>query len=547
MHGLHPVRPRRPSDPIIPKGTAALKEGLLSVWARALACVLLSLPVANPDLFWHLSAGRWMLAEGAIPRADVFSFTAYGSPWINFEWGQQLLWYAVHAAAGEWGLWGLKAALLAGAFWPVDGLLRDKGASTPARAGAAAFWAAAAIAQADLRADLPTAAFAALLLRRLESGRASFLFGFGLFALWANLHAGFAVGLAIYALYALAPRLAGGRAPEGLAPEATGAVFGSLLNPYGLEIYSVLFAHAADPSISRYVMEWGQPQWGNAFQTPLLAAIALFLAAAWMGRRRLTPPLLAVSLSFAFGASASARFGILFAAAGAAAVFSAFPRPAFVPVLTLLLAVSAAFVVPARSSLRYGLPFADRHVARAAVDHVVRERAVLGGLRLFNQYEWGGYLGWALGPGSRVFSDGRYLFLPRLAETQRALSDVGGLEALAGRWKLDGFVIKRYKWMMASTRRLKDGRELAIPRPWYFFTLPRERWALVYWDAQALVFVARDKVPAAWLAEREYRWHLPDDEPALKDARERGEIPPEALASERERWAALAAPRRPRR
>ena len=110
------------------------KEGLaLRAWAYALALLVLCLPVASPDAWWHLSAGRWIWANAAIPMSEAFSFTRAGAAWIDFEWGFQLLLYPF-GLLGDWGLWAAKALLLALAYFPVDGLLRDRKASPLARA-----------------------------------------------------------------------------------------------------------------------------------------------------------------------------------------------------------------------------------------------------------------------------------------------------------------------------------------------------------------------------------------------------------------------------
>ena len=543
MHGLHQVRARDPSDPIIAKGTASLEEGLLRAWAYALALVVFCLPVSSPDLFWHLSAGRWILAHGAVPTSDSFTFTAFGTPWLDFEWGLQPLWYAVHALGGMTALWALKAFLLGAAFWPVDGLLRDEGASPAGRAGALAFWLAAMLAQADLRADLASALFFAVLLRRLARGRASFLFGFGLFALWANLHAGFPLGLFLYALAALSARLERRAPPPGLAAEVCGAFLGSALNPYGLGLWRVLAAHASGP-MARFVLEWGAPSWHSAFQIPLLAALALVLAAAGLARRRAPLFLLGAAVVTGLAAAASARFGAYFAAAGAALVFSLFPRPRIAAVAAGLAAFSVLLVKPL-SVAGVGAAFNDHYVARRACDFVARERPALAPLRLFNQYEWGGYLGWRLGPDGRVFGDGRYLFHGQLAELQAALDSPESMADFSRRRELDGFLIRNFPDRLTSVRAYPGGSTRAFARPWHVSFFPRERWALVYWDDQALLFVDRAKVPAAWLAAHEYRWRRPGDEEALADARSRGEVPEAALAAEDARHALEVPPARP--
>jgi hypothetical protein len=486
-------------------------------------------------LFWHLSAGRWIVAHLAVPRADPFSFTAFGAPWIDFEWALQPLWYAVHAVAGLWGLWALKALLLVAAFFPVDGLLRDEDSSGLARAGALGLWLAAMLPQADLRADLVSAFFFAMLLRRLARGRASFLFGFGLFALWANLHAGFVLGFALYACASLTANFDDGVAVEGLTAEAVGAALGSLLNPYGLGLYRVLAQHASGP-MARLVMEWGPPSAHRAFQLPLLAAMAVVLGGA-LARRQLATTFLGLNALVLLSASAmSARFGAYFAAASAAFVFTAYPRPRPAVVAAGLAALSALLVVPVRQS-ELGAPFADTYVARRAADFVARERGALSGLRLFNQYEWGGYLGWVLGPDGRVFGDGRYLFHDQLGRTQDALGSPEAFAAFAQGERLDGFLIRDFPQTLPSTRAYPDGTTRSFARPWFVSFLPRERWALVWFDPQALVFVDRAKVPADWLAAHEYRWRRPGDGAALADALSRGEVPPAALAAEDARHA----------
>ena len=47
--------------------------------------------LADPDTHWHIAVGNWMLANGAVPTVDPFSFTFSGQPWIAKEWLSQLL------------------------------------------------------------------------------------------------------------------------------------------------------------------------------------------------------------------------------------------------------------------------------------------------------------------------------------------------------------------------------------------------------------------------------------------------------------------------
>ena len=144
------------------------------------------------------------------------------------------------------------------------------------------------------------------------------------------------------------------------------------------------------------------------------------------------------------------------------------------------------------------------------------------------------------GPVGRVYGDGRYLFHGQLAEAQEALSGSAPLAAFLERNRLDALLIKRYPARLPGVRVYPDGSRRELFRPWYVTYLPRERWALVWWDRRALVFVERSKVPAEWLAAREYRWLRPGDEEALADALARGEAPADAVAAERSRHDALS-------
>src|SRR6266478_2381628 len=47
--------------------------------------------LSDPDTYWHIATGKWMLVERAFPRHDVFSHTAFGQPWVCPEWLAQVI------------------------------------------------------------------------------------------------------------------------------------------------------------------------------------------------------------------------------------------------------------------------------------------------------------------------------------------------------------------------------------------------------------------------------------------------------------------------
>ncbi|MDX6769521.1 MAG: hypothetical protein SF051_08320 [Elusimicrobiota bacterium] len=497
----------------------------------------MALPLYNPDLFWHLSAGREIWTRGAIPRTDPFSFTMGGAPWVDFEWLFQLVVHAVESAGGLWGLRVFKALLLGLCWFPLAGLLKDRGVSATGRALALAFWAAAGLPQSDLRPDLFSLLFFSLLLRRLDRDEHSWLLSAPLFSLWSNLHAGFVFGLCLYAAKIVALKLERRAVPRALWLEAAAAAVGTLLNPFGARVWEVAVLHGAQgAAISRYIQEWGALSPRRPLQWPLHAALATFAAVAWRRRRELPPFLAITALPLAALTAASSRFGIFFAAAGAALVFIADKKFSVRAGLAGLAALTVLAAFPL-SRVTWTRPVADTYVARRAVEFVVREEPVFRDLRLFNTYEWGGYLGWRR-PGSKVFGDGRYLFHGQLPEVEAALASAPAFADFVARHRLDAVLIKNYPNRLPTRRRYPDGTEREFLRPWHLFLLPRERWALVHFDDQALLFVDRAKVPAVWLAAHEFRWLRPGDEDALADALGRGEVPADGVRAEASRAAA---------
>ncbi len=68
----------------------------------------------DTDLWYHLAAGRWIAAHGALPHDSFFSYVEPPRPQLAYSWLFQLTVHAVHAAAGFGGLVLLRAVLFAG-------------------------------------------------------------------------------------------------------------------------------------------------------------------------------------------------------------------------------------------------------------------------------------------------------------------------------------------------------------------------------------------------------------------------------------------------
>src|SRR5689334_4543959 len=63
----------------------------------------------DPDTYWQLATGRWILDHGAFPHTDIYSFTKFGAPWISSSWLAQVLYAACYGIAGWAGVVSLAA------------------------------------------------------------------------------------------------------------------------------------------------------------------------------------------------------------------------------------------------------------------------------------------------------------------------------------------------------------------------------------------------------------------------------------------------------
>ncbi|MDD5657606.1 MAG: hypothetical protein PHF00_10180 [Elusimicrobia bacterium] len=519
----------------------------VALWTAAVLVGLPALffPLFNPDLFWHLSAGRWMIERHRLPRADFLSFSAGGLPWTDFEWLSQLVFAAVHAAAGMAGLWLLKALALAGSWLWLDGMLARRGLTPAPRAAALAAWSAVLLPYSDIRPELFSLLLFMWLIRRLEcAGPPSWLASFGLFALWANLHGGFAAGLGLLACCAAAAlaRRRGAEFRRLLAALAAGLA-GTAANPYFLQPHLVAWRHwLMRADLAATIAEWQPMSWSRPMHWPfypMFLLLALLTAAAWRRRAAAAPwGLAAAALLLGAGAAGHQRGALYFGAAAVPAAFLLLRELGWQNARGLapgIVALSAAFVLWLAPRVEWRLPFNYRFAPTGAARFLARERKVMEPLRLYNQWEWGGYLGWTLAPWYRVFCDGRYIFHEQLAQSGQAVRSPERWRAFMAEHGLDGSLMLNLDRPFPARKRYPDGSTKPFPRPWYVFYMPKPRWALVYWDELALLFVDRGAVPADWLKAHEYRYVRPKDDAAFQEALRLKEIPAAAAEAEAER------------
>ncbi|HET6220999.1 MAG TPA: hypothetical protein VFE11_02495, partial [Dongiaceae bacterium] len=91
-------------------GSIGLSITSLPLFAGFLA-MLLQPTLFDPDYYWHIETGRWIVTHGTLPSTDLFSFTRPDQAWVLHEWLFEVVLYGVFAAFGSFGV-KLFAALL---------------------------------------------------------------------------------------------------------------------------------------------------------------------------------------------------------------------------------------------------------------------------------------------------------------------------------------------------------------------------------------------------------------------------------------------------
>jgi hypothetical protein len=92
----------------------------VAIWVGSYIC----LSVADPDLWWHIAVGKWILSHQTVPRQDYWNMFGAGQPWRAYSWSNEIVFALTDRWWGEKGLALLQLLLgvvLACALFAVNG------------------------------------------------------------------------------------------------------------------------------------------------------------------------------------------------------------------------------------------------------------------------------------------------------------------------------------------------------------------------------------------------------------------------------------------
>jgi hypothetical protein len=262
------------------------KEKLLTALAFSLVAVLAcAMPIHN-DTWWHLKAGE-MTFRGLSPFIDHFSWTADGQFFWNHSWLSQVIMFAMLYLGGPPLTTALSAVVVVATWWLV---WRECRGDAVERIVLLAVAISVSTVTWSVRPQVAIALLPVALKLTAEGRSVPLAF---VMALWANLHAGFAVAATVFVAGIAAAAIFDRTM---LRRRTIAALFGglaTLVTPLGLENWRQVVL-SVGRSRANAIIEWQPPAFGGEmlFFWGTAGALLVLLAARW---RRLDAPYVQVS------------------------------------------------------------------------------------------------------------------------------------------------------------------------------------------------------------------------------------------------------------
>jgi hypothetical protein len=433
-------------------------------------------PIAHTDVWGHLAYGRLLWESVALPSTEPLMPLSHGVPFVNSAWLSQLIAYAGYLVVGKAAITFLFAFCVAAAMAVLTRRIYSYTNSVMFALGgfALTLWVEyqqLGIQRPQIVGFLFFAILLSTLLRREWSSKNWVVVPI-MFALWANMHGSFVVGLGLLGCFAI------GRGVDLIRRTGkAGSLFhdnklrrlvlltelgavAALLNPYGLSLYAEVLSFGSNPNLQS-IIEWKSLHIGLAQgQAAAVAGLILFMVYRISPRRVSTAEVLTLAI---FGAAALWTSRMLvwwgplagcFAAIHAGAAWRKWqggevsPEPASRASLWTIVTMGIMFIFFELSHIgTVTLAMAAGKDIEKVTDQVPVSRltptAAAGYLKehppeglVFCTYEWGDYLMWAGPRDMKVFVASHCHLVP-----EDVWNDYMGIIEMRGSWLA---MLKRY-------------------------------------------------------------------------------------------------------
>jgi hypothetical protein len=442
MPASHPVPSYSPDSSVMSRGwitrfwqqeETIRRAVILTVLYLIPAMWILNPVVFDPDIWWHLQSGKWIVEHRAFPATDPFSAYGEGQPWVAYSWLFEIGMYGVIQVFGETGI---ILCTLVGVWLTVLMLHRIIATRNPNFLLVCGLMTASILALSRLCTPRPwllTILFFAITLEvvlLLREGRQYRWFWLlpAIYVIWANVHIQFVYGLALLGLACVAPLIdrfgepvIGTRSPMPWGSPQCKKLIGltavcavaTLISPYHVRLYSLAVELSAQTGMWEYTQEMQALPFRSISDWAMLGLFAAALIR--LGRAKTWSSFEILFLLMATFSAFRGQRDVWFLVMATVVVLT--PKrideerdPSTIvsrdglAVVILLMTVGVVFIIGYREFSPERIQENTAKIYPIEAASFVEQQGYAG--PLYNHFDWGGYLIWRL-PHLKVSMDGR--------------------------------------------------------------------------------------------------------------------------------------------
>lgn len=396
----------------------------------------------DTDMWWHLRAGEETWLNRQVYSVDTFSFTRSGQIWLNHSWLSQVMMFVLFQTGGYLALsvWVAVTAAtsMALVYFQMEGHSLLRGAILIlAGAAASVVWSP----RPQIMSLVLFGLVSYLLYLYKWKKKNHLIWLVPIFLIWGNLHGGYVLGVILLGVMIggeLLNKIIPGKTefhmdwPEirKLVFWASSGMLAVLINPFGIGMWKIPFNTVGLKALQDFISEWASPDFHQLFQQPMLWMLFLIFIAIGISKKTIDgTDLLSLIVFSWFAFTARRNFGPF--AMVSAPVISRHLHDIFENwksegknknklsatagnisdntrnwinlAIIVLLVVAASWKAVDVNKTSFVREKESEIFPSQAVDILLNENDPG---KIFNEYNWGGYLIWHL-RDFQVFVDGR--------------------------------------------------------------------------------------------------------------------------------------------
>ena len=258
---------------------------------------------------WHIRDGQQILLTHSITRTDTFSYTMRGQPWFAWEWLYDVVIAAIHQWLGLNGIVFFTAVVIAATFALVLRLALHREGNLPVAVILMMLAVGASTIHFFARPHVVSWLLIIIWFQLLDSSETALetaadakqdrrlLWLPVIMLLWANLHGGFLLGIALCGIYLIAgliryfsnkeDRQKIGRWLKRLVVATLLSLLASFINPYGYKLHVHIYQYLSNRFLMNHIDEFLSPNFHGVAQQCFAALLLITVAAVATKRQKL--------------------------------------------------------------------------------------------------------------------------------------------------------------------------------------------------------------------------------------------------------------------